>query len=51
MSGMFAVAEDFTVTSSLNGINPVGGLLKIRYYNGNCPNQIKFDDVRANSVK
>lgn len=51
MSGMFTVAEDFTVTSSLNGINPVGGLLKIRYYNGNCHNQIKFDEVRANSVK
>lgn len=50
MSGMFSVDKDFKVTSTLNGI-PHGDELKVRYYNGNCPNQIKFDEVRANSLK
>jgi nicotinamide phosphoribosyltransferase len=52
MSGMFSVAEDFTVTSTLEGV-PEGeaNMLKLRYYNGNCYNQIKFDEVRANSNK
>lgn len=50
MSGMFSVSEDFTVTSTLDGV-PSGDQLKLRYFNGNCPNQIKFDEVRSNSLK
>ena len=50
MSGMFSVAEDFTVTSTLSNV-PEQNMLKLRYYNGCKFNQIKFGEVRANSAK
>lgn len=49
MAGMFSVAEDYTVTSTL-GVVPEQSMLKLRYYNGNCHNLIKFDEVRQNSL-